>query len=133
MITPLRCVGPLYKHCYYYYCYYYYSTLFNPSAIIGPFILLLCDLISAKAKASTVHGHRPRCREIEIFFKHLNRNLHLDKFSFQRCIIFLCFFNRSQINGVCVWGGGGEGGAPLLLVFYKSMLFILFRIGFVPP
>ena len=32
----------------------------NPLAIIGRFILWLCDLISIKAKASTVHRPRPR-------------------------------------------------------------------------
>ena len=43
-------------------------------------------------------------RQIEIFIKYLKRILIPDKFSFQRCIISLCHFNRSQMNGD---GGGG--------------------------
>ena len=49
--------------------------------------------------------------KIEIFYKYLNRILTSHKFSFQICIMCLCYFNRSQIIDA---GGGeeGRGAAP---------------------
>ena len=41
------------------------------------------------------------------FFKYLNTILICAKFSFQRCIISLCYINFSEMNGRRGGGGGG--------------------------
>ena len=59
------------------------------------------------------------------FTKYQSRILIYDKFSFQRCINWMCYFNRYQMNAGGGGGGGGAVCAPLLFrfVFCESVYF----------
>ena len=60
-------------------------------------------------KISTIHENHAQNCEIEIFSKYLDRALISRNFSFQRCIICLCYFNCSQMNRDREVGRGGMG------------------------
>ena len=60
----------------------------------------------------------PQSHILESFRKISIRTLISDKFSFQQCIICVCYFNSSQMTGGGLWvgeGGGGGGETPPVL------------------
>ena len=54
-----------------------------------------------------------KARDLKIF-KYLNRIFISDKLSFQLCVICLCYFNRSEMNG-------GGGAHLFCLIFCKRV------------
>ena len=58
-------------------------------------------------------------------FQYLNKIYICDKFTFQQCIICLCYFHHSQMNG---GGGGGGWSSPRTFsVLYSAKVCIMIQ------